>query len=399
MKKKLSILLSFVMILSLCCPMFASASTNFAISANNIIENITAREDETLQVINSESWLPLEDVSGTEYAYFIPIVSGNQIAGYSVVSYVGGVNHALKTATGEVSADFAEFILEVASSSTVDRIIYEFPDAFLAESNGSYYKICISEVLEPVDPNDFQHVTAASLTNISTTNPTISAAQSQTLQPKEYIEYASLDDFLVGEFVPIPNGSTYYYGGYQGWLVDEGVSESEANRSCGVTAAANMMHYMATHLPGKSALYNQTGLTKAKFNAFQRDVYDYLDPTIFGIPTAAHMQSGILSYAQSRNVTLTPITFSTTTAWTFDNVLNYVMLGLNAESPVLLLTFNSPIAELELHWVTLTQIYADNVATYMVTSNWGERAVYDFYTWVTTTTPETFSHGAALFFV
>ena len=60
-------------------------------------------------------------------------------------------------------------------------------------------------------------------------------------------------------------------------MTEQGVSRFYANRSCGVTTAANVMYYMATHISGKSALYNQTGsLTKAKFNAFQKSVYEYL---------------------------------------------------------------------------------------------------------------------------
>lgn len=64
------------------------------------------------------------------------------------------------------------------------------------------------------------------------------------------------------------------------------------------------------------------------------------------------------------------------------DVLNYMRTGLNAESPVLVLNWNSPIADLDWHWVTVTKIYGDNVSMYMVTSNWGERETYDFNTWV-----------------
>jgi len=164
-------------------------------------------------------------------------------------------------------------------------------------------------------------------------------------------------------------------------LTEQGVSQFYANRSCGVTAAANVMYYMATHISGKSALYNQTGsLTKAKFNAFQRSVYDYLNPSIIGVPTLNSMINGVVDYAASRGVTLTPIT--SPASWTHSNVLNYMRTGLNAESPVLVLNWNSPIADLDWHWVTVTKIYGDNVSMYMVTSNWGERETYDFNTWV-----------------
>ena len=121
-------------------------------------------------------------------------------------------------------------------------------------------------------------------------------------------------------------------------------------------------------------------LTKAKFNAFQRSVYDYLNPSIIGVPTLNSMINGVVDYAASRGVTLTPIT--SPASWTHSNVLNYMRTGLNAESPVLVLNWNSPIADLDWHWVTVTKIYGDNVSMYMVTSNWGERETYDFNTWV-----------------
>lgn len=55
---------------------------------------------------------------------------------------------------------------------------------------------------------------------------------------------------------------------------------------------------------------------------------------------------------------------------------------LNKECPVLLLTWNSPIADLSTHWVTVTRIYNNGSATKIVTSNWAEKQIYDFSTWV-----------------
>ena len=373
MKKKMSMLLALVMVFSLCCPAYAASDTAKDNTLISTVQDVVTREHGDMLVASRVDWLPLEDISGTEYAYFIPLKSGDTINGYSVVSHVGSSNKVLKTASGPVSSGLAVAIIRTASDNDVARIIYEFPSAFLAEKNNSYYKICTSGTLNPVNAEDYNKTNAAYFTSASEAN------QNQT---REEITYGELDDCTVGSFIPIPasNGG-YYYGGYQDWLTEQGVSQFYANRSCGVTAAANVMYYMATHISGKSALYNQTGsLTKAKFNAFQRSVYDYLNPSIIGVPTLNSMINGVVDYAASRGVTLTPIT--SPASWTHSNVLNYMRTGLNAESPVLVLNWNSPIADLDWHWVTVTKIYGDNVSMYMVTSNWGERETYDFNTWV-----------------
>ena len=54
-------------------------------------------------------------------------------------------------------------------------------------------------------------------------------------------------------------------------------------------------------------------------------------------------------------------------AWSEVNVRKYIATGLNKESPVLLLTWNSPIPDLEQHWVTVTRIYDAGSGTKMVT--------------------------------
>ena len=60
-------------------------------------------------------------------------------------------------------------------------------------------------------------------------------------------------------------------------------------------------------------------------------------------------------------------------AWSEVNVRKYIATGLNKESP---------IPDLEQHWVTVTRIYDAGSGTKMVTSNWAGKEIYDFPTWV-----------------
>ena len=191
--------------------------------------------------------------------------------------------------------------------------------------------------------------------------------------------YASLKNWDTGAFVPVSDSRGVYYGGYQGWLTDENISKFWANRSCGVTAAANMLYYIAQNISGKSELYTKSDITKASFSAYQRQIYDHsLSPAVYGIPGSSSMKRKVENWASSRNVPLTGRQFKE--PWNVTSVRNYIVEGLNAERPVLLQTWYSPIPELAWHWVTVTRIYNDGTDK-ILTSNWGRKVVYDFETW------------------
>lgn len=390
-KKNLSLLLAIALLFSICCPAHAVFSDASGVAVTSALNEIITREYLSLEIADRSEWLSLEDINGSDFAFFIPLKRGNVIGGYSVVSHIGGVPRVLKTAFGSASEGLAAAIILTESNGNTNRIIYDFPDAFLAECDGKYYKICTTGDLELANVREYGTITAEFFKEANQTSQKDADCQ---VQLREEITYAQLDDSAVGAFIPIPKTGGYYYGGQQQWLTDEGVSQFYANRSCGVTAAANVLYYMATHVSGKSALYNQTGsLTKAKFSAFQKTIFNYLDPSIFGIPFESEMAVRVVNYAGARGVSLSAV--NTPATWTQNSILTYMQTGLNAESPILVLNWNSPISGLTRHWVTVTKIYADNVSMYMVTSNWGDRVTYDFSTWVNSSSV----NKAALYFV
>lgn len=165
MKKKMSMLLALIMVFSLCCPAYAASDTAKNNALASAVQDVVTREHGDMVVASRVDWLPLEDVSGTEYAYFIPLKSGDSINGYSVISHVGSSNKVLKTASGPVSSELATAIIRTAADNDVARIIYEFPDAFLAEKNNSFYKICTSGSLESVNAEDYNKVVAIKRTS------------------------------------------------------------------------------------------------------------------------------------------------------------------------------------------------------------------------------------------
>ncbi|MBN2259812.1 MAG: hypothetical protein JW702_04680 [Clostridiales bacterium] len=258
------------------------------------------------------------------------------------------------------------------SNDAKNILIYEFPNGFYLKSKDGVKRFFINgediEVEEIFD-NEIDEI------GFFETHPNNSKLLSATV-------YGALDDWDMFEFVPVRlvGTNSYYYGGYQGWLTDEGVTSFYANRSCGVTAASNMMQYMSEHVSGKLDLYTQPTMYKYDFSAYQKDVYNYLDPAIWGIPGIDTMISRVKAFAVSEGVDLDEVTSSAT--WNETNVRNYIASGLNSESPVLLITWDSEISDLENHWVTVTKLYGSYGDTTMVTSNWAEKVEYDFSLWV-----------------
>lgn len=371
-KRLLSITLALALALGMGTTALAIQSESHPLMTT--VENIVQSEMDIVlkngSVTSEEQWILLKDMLGTDYAYFVPLLDiDGTIAGYSVISFIGGGARTLVSAAGENAAALTTNVIKTASDS--DAMIYEFPNAFIAKMDDSYFKICLTGELEEIkDTNEYESTTVNFL---SKNAPSTNMTQATTV-------YGTLTNWDSGKFVPVSISGGYYYGGFQGWLTDEGVSQFYANRSCGVTAASNMFHYMAKNVSGKSKLYDKPGITKANFSSFQRDVYDYISPAVWGVPTLDTMISRVESFASAKGVSLKATKSSA--SWTETNVRNYVAGGLNKQSPVLLLTWNSPIPDLSMHWITVTRLYDSGSGTKMVTSNWAEMQTYDFSTWV-----------------
>ena len=204
--------------------------------------------------------------------------------------------------------------------------------------------------------------------------------------------YGSLINWESGKFVPVVDVATgrTYYGGHQRWLLDEGVSKFYSDRSCGVTAITNMLVYLAQNRPEKVRLFgknhnietdaNAQRIKKSDYSALQKSVYNRILPAIWGVPTVTTITFRVQKFALERGVTLKVFKYSK--VWTEENVKAFIASGLNKNCPVLLLTWNSVIPDLKLHWITVTRLYETETGTKMVTSNWGNMQTYDFNTWV-----------------
>jgi len=181
-----------------------------------------------------------------------------------------------------------------------------------------------------------------------------------------------------------------YYGGHQRWLLEEGISKFFSDRSCGITAVTNILIYMAQNNSEKANLIDKTvdnqwfankkGIIKADYSAFQKRIYNNILPAVWGIPTINTLAFRVQKFALERGVTLKTIKYYG--IWSEESVKAFIIKGLNHDSPVLLLTWNSEIPDLKLHWVTVTCLFESETGTKMVTSNWGNMQSFDFSKWV-----------------
>jgi hypothetical protein len=181
--------------------------------------------------------------------------------------------------------------------------------------------------------------------------------------------------FLTNEanFVNINN---IYYGGFQKWLYTEKVkSKFWANRSCGITAASNIIVHMSMYKPRLRSLYPYSSLSKENFIRIMKELFYYIKPTVMGIPTTGKMERGLKSFAKSKETILE--SRSLTMSKDIDATIRFIKQGLKMNSPVLMVTWNSKIANLRYHWVTITGYMKDiDGQNYIITSNWGEKELF-----------------------
>lgn len=171
-----------------------------------------------------------------------------------------------------------------------------------------------------------------------------------------------------------------YYGGNQGWLNDfMFTSKFWADRSCGVVAAANLASYKSEKLSLPS-LYSYESRSKEDYSKHIYDLYNFIRPAFYGVPTIKKMVKGLKKFGESRGVRFEPIYFKG--KWKLDKLIDYIKRGLREDNPVLLLTWNTPLRDLRNHWVTITGlIRTKDDKYYIVTSNWGRMELYSLEDW------------------
>lgn len=189
-------------------------------------------------------------------------------------------------------------------------------------------------------------------------------------------EINDLNEILIG----IKDDTFTYYGGNQHWYP----SKSHQMSGCGPVAAANITAHLAINFPDKyQALYPYTSptYTKKDFIAHMVEVRKFVKPGIFGLTSVKQFSENVLSFADSKGVTLKPhfVEEPSTTEEAFDFVQN----ALKQNLPLALLILTHPsreFSEFTWHWMTIHHAYTNKLTNKrsILISSYGERHLLDF---------------------
>lgn len=165
-----------------------------------------------------------------------------------------------------------------------------------------------------------------------------------------------------------------YYGGNQYWFSRKFHQLS----GCGPVAAANLTAYLSKAFPEKfSSLYPYKGdYNKENFMEHMVEIRKYVKPGIFGLTSAQKFSSNVLSFAQSRGVTLVPHLFDKDGA-TMQEALAFILEALYTKIPVALLVLKHQVKEFKdytWHWMTITNLRINPLDNkyYISVSSYGE---------------------------
>lgn len=172
------------------------------------------------------------------------------------------------------------------------------------------------------------------------------------------------------------------YGGSQRWLFSEKyTSKFRADRSCGVVAASNIFQYMSKN--NKKADNNQENhnISIENFLEYSMEIYKYIKPRIYGIPTVNVMKRGLKRYANSINHEIkTSELINSSNIW---ETIDFIKGAMEKDIPIMMITWNTKIKNLVYHWVTITGYYKTiSGENFIITSNWGKKEVFSLDRWL-----------------
>lgn len=181
------------------------------------------------------------------------------------------------------------------------------------------------------------------------------------------------------DFVEIDNT---YYGGDQAWLFNEGyISKFQANRSCGVVAASNVFHYMSKYNSKIKLNQDYGNISKESFLENTMLIYKFIRPRLYGIPTVGVMKRGLKKFGKSINGEIK--TYELINPSNTIETINFISKGIANNNPIMMITWNTKIKNLNNHWVTITGYYKTiSGEHFVVTSNWGRKESFSIDKWL-----------------
>lgn len=178
----------------------------------------------------------------------------------------------------------------------------------------------------------------------------------------------------------INDSKVMYHGGDQHWFP----CKLHQLSGCGPVAAANITAYLAQSFPDKfNKLYPYTGgLNKKEFIEHMIEVRKFVIPGRHGLTSVDQFSDNVLSFSQSRGISLTPHIMDENSR-DMNAAVNFISEALGLRLPVAILVLKHPVKELEdytWHWMTITRLNRnpEDNKYYISVSTYGECHEIDF---------------------
>ncbi len=178
----------------------------------------------------------------------------------------------------------------------------------------------------------------------------------------------------------IYDSDVVYYGGSQYWFS----KKTHQLSGCGPVAAANITAYLSQTFPDKfSSLYPYTGvLNKKDFVEHMTEIRKHVIPGMFGLTSVQQFANNVLSFSQSRGVSLVPHILHENAA-SIHEAIDFISQALYQRLPVAILVLKHPVKEFKdfaWHWMTITHLKLNSKDNryYISVSTYGESHEIDF---------------------
>ncbi len=178
-----------------------------------------------------------------------------------------------------------------------------------------------------------------------------------------------------------------YFGGDQEWYANEWHKRA----GCGPTCAANVTAYLAKTRPGMQPLYGGD-MSLAGFSRHMEEVYAYVTPGTMGLNRTEMFSEGIVRFAQSRGVALTPHVFDVSgyaakNRPPVSSLGDFVKAGLLSDCPIGFLNLTrGRVKNIQgWHWITVFNAKVDGDTVFTCASDEGKEVCFDLKLWYLST--------------
>ena len=161
---------------------------------------------------------------------------------------------------------------------------------------------------------------------------------------------------------------------------------------CGPCVVSNIINYLNRSRSGEKV--DDSPIQKSEIQALMEDVWEYVTPTMRGIPSTELLGTGISSYIQAKDagieLVFADIPEDKTKRPAFPDLLTFLSQALEADTPLAFLVLNSGEEKRldDWHWVTVIAIEFEEDGSVALVDIVDEGEIYraNLHNWFFTTT-------------